>query len=132
MAAATLVADSKPKTFIDDGGFQVIRKLKMAKKRLREGSLSDVEELKADTDSDTPSTPLKTERRSGNDDLKVLLVPIEKNKNLSSLNHMKIKQDIEKACRSPPEFIKFVRSGKGLLVKCKNEKQSKALSQLPE
>ena len=61
-------------------------------------------------------------------DLKLFITPIDREKSLRNVSMLKIAKSIQNCIGSSPEFIKSTRNG--ILVKCKDTKQHKKLSDI--
>ena len=129
MATAALKLGDEPIIIDKEDNFQTVTKHRI--KRKREGSLA-VESLtlrsessSSDTDRNIFSTPTQNSRQT---ELKVYITPIEKNKSFKNVHPKTIAKTIGDVCPNPVEFIKTTPHG--LLIKCKNHKQVKALSQI--
>lgn len=135
MAAAAPVLGNEP-IVLEDSDFQTVTysrgELKHRIKRKREGSLAIenlllmTESSASDSDPNIFCTPTQNSRQTT--ELKVYITPIEKSKSLKNVNPITIAKNIRDVCPNPVEFIK--PTTQGLLIKCKNQKQVKALSQL--
>lgn len=101
------------------------REQKPRNKRRREGSIA-IENLSMRTESSSSEDQNTIQNRQS--ELKVLITPIDKSKSLKNVNPITIARNIREACPNPVEFIK--PTAQGLLIKCKNQKQVKALSQI--
>ena len=136
---ATASAFSEPELSVrseSDDVFRVVthnrpRKGEPNQKRRREESVA-VENLNTKTsESDSNNTVYQTPspgKDTKQTDFKLFITPIDKNKSLKNMSPIKIARAIKDVCVSPVEFIKPVSSG--LLVKCKNTKQVRAILQL--
>ena len=136
---ATASALSEPELSVrseSDDVFRVVthnrpRKGEPNQKRRREESVA-VENLNTKTsESDSNTTVYQTPspgKEPKQTDFKLFITPIDKNKSLKNMSPIKIARAIKDVCVSPVEFIKPVSSG--LLVKCKNIKQVRAILQL--
>lgn len=117
---------------IEEDDFQTVsysRAVKHRIKRKREGSM-EVENLSLrsenSSDDDEP-TIFSTPTQNRQPEFKVFISPIDRTKSLKSVNPVIIAKQIREVCPNP-EFIK--PTAKGLIIKCRNQKQVKAILQI--
>ena len=109
------------------------------KRKYREGS-STVEEISTKRDSMSNSTDSETDYdnyenvfrtpKANPPDLKVFITPIERSKSLRNISLLVIAKSIQNVSGSPPEFMKSMNAG--ILVKCRNEKQLRQISDIQQ
>ena len=124
----------------DDLIFQTVmspkEKRKLAKRK-RQGSSPHVENITrtySTSDTDIQDTIFQTPMKLGANketeipDLKILIAPIDKTKNLRNTSPLIIAKAIQANCGAEPAFIKPISTG--ILVACKNIKQFRSLKQI--
>ena len=116
----------------DEDDFRTVtysRALKQRIKRKREGSV-EVENisLRSDNSSDDEQTVFSTPTQVRQSEFKVLITPIDRTKSLRNVNPIIRARQLRDACPTDPEFIK--PTAQGLLIKCRNQKQLRAFSQI--
>lgn len=128
MAEAPSLLVGNVSDMVDEVPFRPVKKNRC--KRRREGSVA-VENIsmRTDSSSDVDDTGFRTPSNAIKQPENIIFItPIDKTKNLRNVSPITIAKNIRDSCPNPVEFIKPITQG--LLVKCKNQKQLRALLQI--
>lgn len=112
----------------EDEVFQTVQKRNPAK-RQRGRSSTNIENLNHASESYSSNTTFHTTSPNPNPKgFSIFITPIDRSKSLNNVNPIQIAKAIREVCVNPVDFIKTTNTG--LLIKCKNTKQVKAISEI--